>query len=342
MGNQSEHDDPAGDAADAEYDLLAMGELLVDLISTEPTDTLASARSFERHQGGSPANIAVNVARLGGRAALLANVGDDAFGAFLTGALEDAGVSTSYVSRDAGAHTSLVVVARTTATPDFLPLRDADYRLTCGDDDPHACDRVARAVVHARAVHVSTWPLSREPARSCVRWMLRFAHAQEKLTSLDPNYSPRIWPDRREALAVLRDVLPYVTVVKPSQDDARRLFDEALPPETAIERFHALGPRIVLYTMGQQGMLLSKEGQITHIPAREIEVADATGAGDAFWSGFLLAMIDGLDLRHCAYVAREIAEQKLRTVGPLPETQDRQRIYEKAAQARTDDEARDL
>jgi fructokinase len=114
------------------------------------------------------------------------------------------------------------------------------------------------------------------------------------------------------------------------QDDDRRIFDADLVPEVAIERFHAMGPRIVLYTMGRQGMLLSDRGEITAIPARDIEVADATGAGDAFWSGFLLALIDGLDLRHCAYVAREIAELKLRTVGPLPGTQDRQALYERA------------
>lgn len=316
----------------AAFDLLAIGELLVDFISTASADSLTNLKTFERHRGGSPANIASNVARLGGRSALLANVGADAFGAFLTDTLRQAGVNTDYVSRDPNAHTSIVFVARTTATPDFLPMRDADYRLRCDGDD-QVCDRMTHAVLRARAVHVSTWPLSREPARSCVRRLLRVAQEHEKLISLDPNYSPRIWPDREAALAVLRDVLPHVTVVKPSQDDARRLFDEELEPAVAIERFHTMGPPIVLYTLGRQGMMLSERGAITHIPGRDVEVADATGAGDAFWSGFLMAMIDGLDLHHCAYVAREIAEQKLRTVGSLPETQDRQVIYDRAARA---------
>ena len=312
-------------AADADIDLLAVGELLVDLISTEPADSLATAARFERYQGGSPANIAVNVARLGGRSAVMARVGDDALGAFLRETLAAAGVQTAAVQTDPDAHTSLVLVARTEVTPDFLPMRDADFRLDPAD--------LEGTVARARAVHTSTWPLSRAPARRCAARAIHLAHTQSKLTSLDPNYTPRIWPDRREAIAVLEEILPSVTITKPSQDDAARLFGETLPPHAVIRRFHAMGPAIVLFTMGAEGMILSANGEATHIPARPLEVADATGAGDAFWSGFLMAHLDGLSPVHCAYVARELAERKLQAVGPLPAIEDRRQVYAKAKAA---------
>jgi len=312
-------------AADTDIDLLCIGELLVDLISTEPTDALATAERFARYQGGSPANIAVNVARLGGRAAMMARVGDDSLGAFLRDALADAGVEVEEVRSHPDAHTSIVLVARTATTPDFLPMRDADFRL--------APVNLEAAVARARAVHTSTWPLSREPARQCAQRALHLAHAQGKITSLDPNYTPRIWPDRAGAIEVLEAILPDVTITKPSQDDAERLFDEVLTPDAAIRRFHAMGPTIVLFTMGAGGMVLSVDGEQTHIPARELEVADATGAGDAFWSGFLMAHLDGLPPVHCGYVARELAERKLQTVGPMPAIEDRREVYAKAGRA---------
>ncbi|MGC9349070.1 MAG: carbohydrate kinase family protein [Anaerolineae bacterium] len=319
------------------YDLLTVGELLVDFISTEPVDTLASARTFERHQGGSPANIAVNVARLGGRSAMMANVGDDALGTYLIGELDRAGVDTTYVTRDPAAHTSVVFVARTTSTPDFLAMRAADYRLGIppmpGAPAVPAVHGVGKAVSGARAVHTSTWPLSREPARATACEAMRLAHKRGKLTSLDPNYSPEIWPDRDEALAVLESLLPDIDIVKPSQDDAARLFDEVLAPEATIARFHAMGPRIVLYTMGAKGMVLSVAGDRTFIPARDVDVIDATGAGDAFWAGFLTATLDDLKPTHAAYVARELVARKLRTVGPLPGTLDRQALYREAQAA---------
>jgi fructokinase len=88
-----------------------------------------------------------------------------------------------------------------------------------------------------------------------------------------------------------------------------------------------MGPAIVVLTMGAEGVLLSEEGDVTYIPARKVDVVDATGAGDSFWAGFLTALLDGSPLQRCALFAREIVERKLTTVGPLPDSIDREEIY---------------
>ncbi len=106
-----------------------------------------------------------------------------------------------------------------------------------------------------------------------------------------------------------------------------RLFGPDKTPEEYIGLFHEMGPRVVVLTMGAQGVLLSEEGRISHIPARPIVIADATGAGDSFWAGFLVALLEGHSPRRCALFAREVAERKLTTVGPLPESIERQTIY---------------
>ena len=164
--------------------------------------------------------------------------------------------------------------------------------------------------------------------RSAVGKAFRLAHQQGKIVSLDPNYSSLIWPDYKKAQQVIRAMYRYATITKPSLDDAQRFFGPGYSPEQYIRMFHELGPRTVILTMGKEGALISRDGELLgHVPARPVKVVDATAAGDAFWAGFLVALLDGHSLERCVLFAREIAELKLTTVGPLPLTIDREQIY---------------
>ncbi len=304
-----------------EIDVLAIGETLVDFISTEPVESLRDATTFRRYQGGSPANIAVNVSKLGLHSAVISKTGIGAFGQFLKAELQFNGVNTDYMVMDHRVHTSFVFVARTSGTPDFEPSRNGDYKLTSAELSEEAVNR-------ARVVHTSTWPLSLEPSRSAVKKAFKMAYNQGKIVSLDPNYTPAIWPDHQEAQQVLEETYQYVTITKASLDDAHRFFGAGEKPETYIEMYHQLGPKTVVFTMGQEGSLISVDGKLLdHLPARPIAVVDATGAGDAFWAGFLTAMLDGHPLKKCLLFAREIVELKLTAVGSLPAALDRHQIY---------------
>jgi fructokinase len=305
---------------EGDLDLLAIGETLVDFISEEEAESLREAYAFRKYQGGSPANIAVNVAKLGGTSAVVSKTGIGNFGQFLKAELQRAGVITDYMVMDHLVHTTVIFISRTEGTPDFEAFRAGDYKL-----DPTEVNE--EAVARAKVVHASTFALSREPCRSAVERAFQLADARGKIISLDPNYSRRIWPNYREARHVLERMLGYATITKPSLDDARRVFGAGEQPETYVEWFHEMGPPIVVLTMGAGGLLLSEEGEVTYVPARKVEVVDATGAGDSFWAGFLTALLDGSSLRRCALFAREIVEQKLSTVGPLPDSIDREEVY---------------
>jgi fructokinase len=306
---------PTGDV-----DLLAIGETLVDFISEEEAESLRQAYTFRKYQGGSPANIAVNVAKLGGRSAVISKTGIGNFGQFLKAELQRAGVLTDYMVMDHLVHTTVIFISRTEGTPDFEAFRAGDYMLEPAEVNEHA-------IARARVIHASTFALSREPCRSAVERAFQLAQEHGKIISLDPNYSRHIWPNYRDARDVMERMLRYATITKPSLDDAGRLFGAGHEPETYIEWFHEMGPPIVVLTMGADGILLSEEGEVTYIPARKVEVVDATGAGDSFWAGFLVALLDGSSLKRCVLFAREIVERKLTTVGPLPDTIDRAEVY---------------
>jgi fructokinase len=303
-------------------DVLTIGEMVVDFISAEKTDTLSNASTFRRYLGGSPANIAVYVSKLGGESAVIAKTGIGAFGTFLKGELQRHGVTTEYLSMDHRTHTTVIFVSSTSATPDFEEFRSGDYLLRPEEVSEEAISRT-------RVVHASTFALSREPCRSAVLWAFRRAREMGKIVSLDPNYSRRVWPDQKEARRVIREAYRYVNVTKPSADDARRVFGPDYEPEQYIQKFHDLGAQTVVFTMGEGGNLISEKGkELAHVPARPVEVVDATGAGDAFWAGFLTATLDGNPTERSVLFAREIVERKLRTKGPLPADIDREEIYQ--------------
>jgi fructokinase len=309
-------DTPAG-----AIDLVAVGETLIDFISDETASSLREANSFRRYQGGSPANIAVNVAKLGGKAAVISKTGIGAFGQFIKAELRRHGVLTDYLVMDHRVHTSIIFVSRTSATPDFEAFRSGDYQLS-----PE--EITEEAIARSKIVHTSTWPLSRQPSRAAVFKAFQLAQDMGKIVSFDPNYSPRIWPEQEEAKGVIRDLYRYATITKPSLDDAQRLFGPGCSPEQYIQMFHEMGPELVVFTMGKDGILISQLGKTqVYIPARPVKVIDATGAGDSFWAGFLVALLDGNLPERCALFAREIVEIKLTTTGPLPSNLERAEIY---------------
>ena len=317
-------------SSETPIDLLAVGETLVDFISVEQTDWLRNATTFRRYLGGSPANIAVNVSKLGGTAAVVSKTGIGAFGEFVKSELQRHGVSVEYLVMDHRNRTTVAFVSSTSGRPDFEIARSGDYLLEPEEIPEESVER-------AKVVHASTFALSLEPCRSAVRKVFRLAHEQEKVVSLDPNYSARVWPHHEEMRQVLKEMYRYVTITKPSLDDAGRIFTREHAPERYIEMFHDLGAQVVILTMGKEGVLISDDGHlIGHVPAHPVEVKDATGAGDAFWAGFLVALLDGDPLERCALFAREVVELKLGRVGPLPLEIDRKQLLARIEEAQAE------
>ncbi len=306
-------------------DVLAVGESLVDFISHEFRISLRTADRFSRYLGGQPANVAVYVAKLGGRSAVITKVGADYFGEFVEDQLGRHGVSTEGLHRAPGEPTTSAFVTRSVNVPDFQVNRGADALLSIREVPDELVER-------ARAVHTSAFALSRDPQRLAVRRAMRLGSRLGKVVSLDPNYDPRVWPDREEAWEVLAEVLPYVTVVKPSLEDARRLFDPNMDDdaleEACLEAFHDLGAGVVVMTRSGGIVTVSDGGSVERVgPLPKVEIQSVTGARDAFWSAMLVAHLDGKDWPACVRFAHEVAALKLGVEGHVERMIDREAIY---------------
>ena len=293
--------------------VVVAGEVLVDFISSEPTGDLGAAVSFERHAGGSPANLATNLARLGVPVTLVSAVGADGLGRFLRREVEAVGVDAHFGERPE-APTSVVAVARSSATPDFVVFRSAD-RLLRPAQLPDGL------LGEARLFHTSGFALSAEPARATLLDAAARARDLRTALSIDINFAPRSDRERAAQREAARHYLALGPLVKCSRDDAERLRGGAVSDDDAITWLHSLGADLVCLTRGPGGACVSWAGgaERAEVPAEPVEtVRDATGAGDAFWAGFLAAWLEGAAPPVCAEAGGRLAALKLGRVGPLP------------------------
>ena len=296
------------------YDLLAVGELLADFISDEPVASIREAESFTRYTGGSPANLARNLAVLDKTSALVAAVGDDGLGEFLVDELTEAGVETDPVATHPTRPTSSVLIARSAETPDFIHYRQADTAI----DRRQLPTRLAR---DTRIFHTTCVALSTNPARAAILDAADDAAGAASHLSLDANYVRSHWPNAATARRTIQRYCAGTTLVKASMDDVERIFEtDEMTPDEAVEELHDWGAWLVCLTMGGDGSLVSwQEGaESARVEAESVDdVHGATGAGDAYWSGFLSAWLDGQKPPACAARGAEIAAAKVRRRGPL-------------------------
>jgi len=138
--------------------------------------------------------------------------------------------------------------------------------------------------------------------------------------SIDINYSKKIWSDKENAFSIIKKYCSYNPLVKISEDDIARLFGANTSHDEVFEFFHELGVDIVCLTLGKDGVKLSqKNKELILMPAIKInKVMDTTGAGDAFWSGFLFAYLKDQTIEDCLHIALNLAALKLQNVGRLP------------------------
>jgi sugar/nucleoside kinase (ribokinase family) len=299
--------------------ILAVGELLVDMISADFAETLDDVKNFVRIAGGSPANMCANMARLGNDASLVATIGNDDMGQFLKNTVAATGTHTDYI-RTVELPSTLILVTRSRQVSNFEAYRSAD-KMILASQFPKNFKEFA-------IFHTTCFALSMYPAQATILKMAKKAASQGSQLSIDANYAQKIWNNRVEAQQVVADYCALGALVKISEVDWERLYETPLTDaEAAAQHFLKLGARAVCVTLGEKGCLAASASETHFLPSRPVEVKDTTGAGDAFWSGFLTAFLDKKSLLNCAKAGRRMAEIKLSHFGSLPEKVERALIY---------------
>jgi fructokinase len=247
---------------------LIVGEALVDVV-VKPDGSSAA------HPGGSPANVALGLGRLGRDVELLTALGDDAYGTLVRAHLEKshvqlAGGTLAHKTSVATAHLD----AQGVATYDF----DLTWALA-----PDAVTRPDPLVVHTGSIAAVL-----EPGGTEVEALLRVARAVATIT-YDPNARPTLMGDPRTALSRIETFVELADVVKVSDEDLEWLMP-GVDPIDAARQWASAGTALVVVTRGGEGSVAIASGAVIEVPSQRVDVADTVGAGDSYMGG----LIDGL------------------------------------------------
>jgi len=262
---------PQGDSAD----VVVIGEALIDVVTT--------SRGTVEHPGGSPANVAYGLGRLGVKTSLLTSIGDDERGAAIARHLSSAGVSLlpGSTSADRTASATATLASDGSASYEF----DISWELA-----PVAPPSIPRIL------HTGSIASFLSPGAGAVKTLLEQSY-RETMVTYDPNIRPALLGTHAEALAIFEDLVPLTDAVKLSDEDAHWLYP-GLGLDDAADRVLGLGAGLAVITRGSEGSLLATPANRLYVPAVKTVVADTIGAGDSYMAALIYGLLsrssDGL------------------------------------------------
>ncbi|RAM66954.1 ribokinase [Herbaspirillum rubrisubalbicans] len=285
--------------------IVIIGSVNMDLVLRVPRmpmpgETLAGDK-FMTIPGGKGANQAVACARLaapGTAVAMVACVGEDAFGTQMRHSITACGIDDRYIDEVAGEATGIAsIMVDAQAQNSIVIAAGANGRL-----DVERIER-ARPLIEQASIVL----LQLEVPMATVIHSIELAHALGKTVVLNP----------APAQALPRELLQKIDYLILNEIEAAMLAEQQSEDIPLLaDKLHALGARNVVVTLGEKGVYGSfADGQQRHLPARKVQAVDTTAAGDTFIGGFIGAIAQGRDQFDAIAYAQAAAALSVTRVG---------------------------
>ena len=275
-----------------EYDVIALGELLVDFNALHSNDF--DSVVYESNPGGAPCNVLAMLSNLQKRTAFIGKVGDDFLGHALQQRIVRMGISTEGLSKDKKRNTTLAFLNDSKTYPHqylFYRNRTADMNLDEGDVD---ADMLSRT----RIFHFGSLSFTHKRCRKATRKAIKAAKSKHRLISFDPNYRPVLWPGEEEARKWMLYGCSVCDILKVEANELAFITQQTTIQNGVdfLQKHYSIS--LILVTSGEAGsqafMGSRKVYQEAFLTNRTI---DTTGAGDTFLGCCLAYILEqGMEL----------------------------------------------
>jgi 2-dehydro-3-deoxygluconokinase len=298
-------------------DLLCMGEPMLEFNQLPPKPD--GSRHYLEGHGGDTSNAAIAAARQGASVGYITALGLDMPGDSFMALWAHEGVDAATVARTDRWQTGVYFVTHDAQGHHFL-----HYRANSAAAMYTPADLPEAAISAARMVYVSgiSQGISGS-ACDAVFAAIDIARRNGVKVAYDTNYRPRLWPPARAA-AVMHAALAQTDYALPGIEDVQTLTG-LTDPDAVLDFYLRLGPKVVVLKMGESGAYLATPDQRVRIPKHDVQVVDATGAGDTFCGSFLARILAGDMPEQAARYASVAAALKCTgygAVAPIPRASD--------------------
>ena len=276
---------------DKQFDIIALGELNVDLILNQiegypEVGKEKFAKQMTLTLGSSTAIFAANAAALGARVAFCGMIGNDSFGSLVQNSLCEKGVDTRYLIRQDKYATGATICMSYDEDRANLTYQGAMDYMTLGDLNPDMFKQT-------KHIHISSIYMQSGVKRDLMQ-ILRLCHENVVTTSLDSQWDPMEQWDLD-----YKTILPMLTVFMPNETELKFL-TRSNTLEEAVEKIRPYVNAAVI-KCGSKGSLLIQNGKPDRMQPALLNdnVVDCIGAGDSFNSGFITMLAAGKSLEYC-------------------------------------------
>ncbi len=281
-------------------DLIAVGRIAIDFNPLDYFKPLSESKEYRKYLGGSPANVAVGLARLGKKVGFIGKVSDDQFGDYVTKFFADEGIDVSHVTRAKNGEklglTFTEILSPTESS--ILMYRDgiADLMLSPDDVDEEY-------VASAKALLISGTALAQSPSREACLKAMQLAEKNNTRIIFDIDYRPYNWKSKDEIAVYYTAVAEHADIIMGSREEydlTQAIFAPQMNDEETAGYWFSKRAKIVIIKHGKKGSTAHTfDGQKYNIKPFPVTAFKSFGGGDGYGSAFLYGLFDGKEIMDC-------------------------------------------
>ncbi|NMM64168.1 5-dehydro-2-deoxygluconokinase [Clostridium sp. P21] len=279
------------------FDVIPLGRAAIDFNPVDVNMTLAESGTFKKYLGGSPANVAVGLARLGKKVGFIGKISNDRFGDFIINYFKKEGIDTSNIYRAKnGESLGLTFTEILSPTESSILM----YRNSIADLSLNVDEIDEEYIKNAKAISISGTALAQSPSREAALKALEYAKKHNTIVIFDIDYREYNWNNKDE-IAIYYSIVgkssDLVIGSKEEFDLMEGLMTKSSSDEETAKRWIGYGNKIVVIKHGKEGSTAyTNDGKSYNIKPFPVKLLKSFGGGDAYGSAFIYALLEGWDI----------------------------------------------